>query len=377
MNTTKYTTMKKITFYTISLMVLCITALFSSCKENIPVEQKEQKVCISDSMQKMIALDTAKISNINDELSLSGEVSFDANKVIKVYPFSSGQVVEAKATLGDRVTKGQVLAVIKSADIAGNYSDLKSAGSDIAIAKREMDNAKLLYDKGISSERELTIAKENYEKAVTAGNKVNDQIKINGGGHTDANGSYVITAPASGYIVEKNITAGSFIRNDNTNSLFTISDLSNVWIWANVFEADIPKVKEGYDAKITTLAYPDKVFNAKIDKISEVLDPQNKVMRVRINLPNNNYLLKPEMFTNVVITNKEPNKAVSIPSEAVVFDNSRKFVVLYHDKCNLEIKEVTLLKTVGNITYVQSGLATGDVVVSKNQILLYRALTEK
>lgn len=369
--------MKAKQFYKTGLVAFSIATLVSSCKENIPVEQKEQKICVSDSMQKMIALDTAKIANINDELSLSGEVSFDANKVIRVYPFSSGQVIETKATLGDKVTKGQVLAVIKSADIAGNYSDLKSAGSDIVIAKREMENTKLLYEKGISSERELTIARENYEKAITTGNKLNDIIKINGGGHTNANGSYLITAPTSGYIVEKNITAGSFIRIDNTNSLFTISDLSNVWIWANVFEADIPKVKEGYEAKITTLAYPDKVFTAKVDKISEVLDPQNKVMRIRMNLQNNNYQLKPEMFTNVIITNQESNKAVSIPSEAVVFDNSRKFVVLYHDKCNLEIKEVTLLKSVGETTYVQSGLSIGDVVVSKNQILLYRALTDK
>ncbi len=369
--------MKTKQFYTTTLVAFSIVALASSCKQNIPVQPKEQKICISDSMQKMIALDTAKIANIHDELSLSGEVSFDANKVIKVYPFSSGQVLEAKATLGDRVTKGQVLAIIKSADIAGNYSDLRSAGSDIAIAKRELENTKLLYEKGISSEKELSIAKENYEKALTISNKMNDIIKINGGGHTNANGSYMITAPASGFIVEKNITAGSFIRNDNTNSLFTISDLSNVWIWANVFEADIPKVKEGYEARITTLAYPDKVFTARIDKISEVLDPQNKVMRVRMNLPNNNYQLKPEMFTNVIITNQETNKAVSIPSEAVVFDNSRKFVVLYHDKCNLEIKEVTLLKSVGKTTYVQSGLSVGDVVVSRNQLLLYRALTDK
>ena len=369
--------MKKIIGYANCLTTLYMLFTLVSCKETMPVEQKEQRVCVSDSMQQMIALDTAKVANITDELSLSGEVSFDADKVIKVYPFSSGQVLEAKAGLGDKVTKGQVLAVIKSADIAGNYSDLKSAGSDIAIAKREWENTKLLYEKGISSERELTIAKENYEKALTAGNKMNDMIKINGGGHTNANGSYVITAPASGYIVEKNITAGSFIRNDNTNSLFTISDLSNVWIWANVFEADIPKVKEGYEAKITTLAYPDKVFTARIDKISEVLDPQNKVMRVRINLPNDHYLLKPEMFTNVIITNRETNKAVSIPSEAVVFDNSRKFVVRYHDKCNLEIKEVALLKSVGKTTYVQSGLSIGDVVVSKNQLLLYRALTDK
>ena len=361
----------------LSAMILTGTLGLFSCKEIKPEEQKIQKLCISDSMEKMISLDTARISNINNELSLSGEVSFDENKVVKIFPFSSGQVLEVKVSLGDKVSQGQILAVMKSADIAGNYSDLKTAGSDIAIAKRELENTRSLYEKGISSERELTIAKENYEKALTASSKMNDQIKINGGGHTQENGTFLITASTSGYIVEKNITAGSFIRNDNNNSLFTISNLNNVWIWANVFEADIPKVKEGYDAQITTLAYPGKIFHAKVDKVSEVLDPQNKVMRVRMSLPNNDFLLKPEMFTNVIITNKEPNKAVSIPSEAVLFDNSKKFVVLYHDKCNLEIKEVELLKSVGATTYIQSGLTAGDVVISKNQILLYRALLEQ
>ena len=366
--------MKQVNIFS-SAMVIGSFSIFS-CKEVKPVEQKKQNICISDSMQQMISLDTAKISNINDELSLSGEVSFDENKVVKVYPFSSGQVLEVKVSIGDKVIQGQTLAVIRSADIAGNYSDLKTAGSDVAIAKRELDNTKSLYEKGISSERELTIAKENYEKALNNSGKMNDQIKINGGGHTQANGTYTITAPKGGYIVEKNLTAGSFIRNDNNNSLFTISNLNNVWVWANVFEADIPKIKEGYEAKITTLAYPGKIFRAKVDKVSEVLDPQNKVMRVRMSLPNDNFLLKPQMFTNVIITNQEPNKAVSIPSEAVLFDNSKKFVVRYHDKCNLEIKEVELLKSVGATTYIQSGLSAGDVVISKNQILLYRALIE-
>lgn len=367
--------MKKIQI--IVAITFCSSIGLIACTEKKPVEQKEQKVCISDSMQKMISLDTAKVSNINDELSLSGEVSFDENKVVKVYPFSSGQVIEVKVTIGDKVEKGQTLAILRSADIAGNYSDLKSSGSDMAIAKREYENTKSLYEKGISSERELTIAKENYQKALSANEKMGDLIKINGGGHTKANGSFVITAPTSGYVVEKNINAGGYIRNDNSNSLFTISNLNNVWVWANVFEADILKVKEGYDAQISTLAYPGKIFHAKIDKVSEVLDPQNKVMRVRMNVPNDNLKLKPEMFTNVIITNKEAEQAVSIPSEAVLFDNSKKYVVIYHNKCDLAIREVEVLKTVGTTTYIKSGLASGDVVISKNQILLYRALLEK
>ncbi|RWY48055.1 efflux RND transporter periplasmic adaptor subunit [Mucilaginibacter gilvus] len=349
----------------------------ASCQENKTGTMESKQVCVSDSMAKIITVDTAKTTQMKDELSLSGEVSFDDNKVVKVFPFTSGQVMEVKVSLGDKVSRGQTLAVLRSADVAGNYTDLTSTKADLAISKRQLEQAEYLYKNGISSERDYTEAKENYNKAVASNSKVKQQIAINGGGNTSASGSLVIKAPGDGYIVEKNITAGNFIRPDNSSSLFTISNMKDVWIWANVFESDIAKVKKGYDAKITTLAYPDKVFTGKVDEVSSVLDPDNKVMKVRIALQNKDMLLKPEMFTNVLITNKEATSSVAIPASAVIFDSSKNFVVVYHDKCNLQVHEVSVIKTVDNITYISSGLKPGDKVISKGQLLLYDALTEE
>ncbi|MEB0261610.1 efflux RND transporter periplasmic adaptor subunit, partial [Mucilaginibacter sp. 10I4] len=336
-----------------------------------------KQVCVSDSLQKMIKIDTAKSTPMKDELTLSGEVSFDENKVVKVFPFTSGQVMEVKVSLGDKVVKGQTLAIIRSADVAGSYTDLSATKSDLAINKRQLEQAEYLYKNGISSERDYTEAKENYNKAVAANSKVRDQIAINGGGNTSASGSLIIKAPGSGYIVEKNISAGNFIRPDNASSLFTISDMKDVWIWANVFESDIAKVKKGYDAKITTLAYPDKVFSGKIDEISSVLDPDNKVMKVRIALENKEMLLKPEMFTNVLVSNKDMQTSIAIPASSVLFDNSKYFVVVYNSKCDLQVRAVTMIKTVDDITYISSGLKAGEKVISKNQLLLYNALIQE
>jgi cobalt-zinc-cadmium efflux system membrane fusion protein len=350
--------------------------LLAACKQKQVDVPENKQVCISDSLQKMITIDTAKTSTMKDELSLSGEVSSDDNNVVKVFPFSSGQVTAVKVSLGDKVEKGQTLAIMRSADVAGNYTDLSSTQSDLAIAKRQLDQAESLYKNGISSERDYTEAKENYNKAVAANRKVKQQLSINGGGNTSDNGTLVIKAPQSGYIIEKNITSGSFIRQDNSGSMFTISNMQDVWIWANVFESDISKVKTGYTAKVTTLAYPGKVFMGKVNEISSVLDPDNKVMKIKIALPNPGMLLKPEMFTNVTITNNENAQAVSVPAKAIVFDSSKNYVVIYNSKCDLKVREVSVIKTVDDVSYIASGLKPGDKVISKNQLLLYNSLTE-
>ena len=359
-----------------TLIPALLALLFlAACKGKTQPVTENKPICVSDSMAKIITIDTAKTTTIKNELTLSGEVSNDENTVVKVFPFSSGQILDVKVSLGDKVSKGQTLAIMRSADVAGNYTDLTATKSDLAISKRQLEQAEYLYKNGISSERDYTEAKENYNKAEAANRKIQQQIAINGGGNTNAGGTLVIKAPESGYIVEKNVTTGSFIRQDNNGSMFTISNMKDVWIWANVFESDISKVKTGYTAKVTTLAYPGKVFEGKIDEVSSVLDPDNKVMKIKVVLPNKDMLLKPEMFTNVVITNNDTATSVSIPAKAVIFDNSKNFVVVYNSKTDLKVREVSVIKTVDDITYIASGINAGDKVISKNGLLLYDALT--
>lgn len=356
------------------MYIFFLSFLSTSCHEKEEPKEENKKFVLSDTMERMIALSPVKADNIDNSITLTGEVSFNENSVVKIFPRSSGQVIASKVSLGDKVTKGQVLATIRSADIAGNYSDLSSANADVTIAKRQLDNASSLYKNGIASEKEFTEDKQNYQKAIAAKQKIQSVLNINGGSRTQSGGIYAITSPISGYIVEKKVNAGNFIRQDMSDNLFTISNLKDVWVWANVFEADIPRVKEGNEVQVTTLAYPDKIFYGRIDKISEVLDPTNKTLKARIRLDNAGLMLRPEMFAKVVVFDREMRKAICIPTKALISQNGKNYVVVYNNKADIQIYEVDILKTVGGKTYLQSGVEPGQQLITKNQLLIFQEL---
>lgn len=363
-----------------SIIVVGLAALLAtSCGKNRGGESSAEvkKNCLSDTMMGMIRLDTAKVTPIEDALKLTGIVGCDENHMAKIFPANSGQVVSVRVSLGDKVAKGQVLAVIKSADIAGGYNDLDAAKADYAIAKRNLENVEGMYSSGLSSDRDLQEAKNNVLKAKSLVDKIGAQLAINGGGAAKAGGAYTIKSPICGYVVERNTSEGSFIRSDNSTNLFTVASLDNVWIWANVFERDIANVGMGYSAKVRTLSYPDKVFSGKIDQATSVLDPVSKVMKVKVTLANPGMLLKPGMYADVFVSKQESKMGVAISSSALLSENGVSYVVIFKDKCHFSIRRVEVMKTVGDITYISKGIAAGEMVITQNQLLVYNQLKEK
>jgi len=356
------------------ITLLTIVAM-ASCGEKKEVKDTTpQKYKLSKEMRDSITIDSVRMCNMADELSLSGDVSFNENNMVKIFPRSSGQVIDSRVSLGDHVSKGQVLAIVRSADVAGNYSDLSSANADVSIAKRQMDNAESLYKNGISSEREYTEAKQNYEKALAGKQKVQSIISINGGSRTNANGEYNITSPIDGYVVEKKTATGAFIRPDMGDNLFTISDLKNVWVYANVYETDIAKVQAGNSVRVIPAAYPNKWFDGKIDKIGQVLDPQSKAMRVRVVLDNKDMLLKPDMFAKVIVSSNQGAAALCIPTAALISQDGKSYVVVYKADDDMAIQQVNIMKTMNDRTYLTDGLTPGTKVITRYQNLIFNQL---
>ncbi|MET4107556.1 efflux RND transporter periplasmic adaptor subunit [Hymenobacter sp. UYP22] len=345
----------------------------SKSEEADAPQKVEAGFTMSDQMLRELKIDTVRNEPVRDELSLSGQIATDGDKTVKVYPLVGGVVEQLSVELGDHVTKGQVLAVIKSGEIADLQNQSSTAGTDLDIARKNLSVLEDQYKAGLASERDVSLARQELRKAQSNVGKSRKQLGVYG---VSADGTYTLRAPISGFITEKNVTDHMQFNADNVGNLFTVSNLDDVWIMANVFESDISKVKEGYAADVTTLSYPDKHFTGRIDKVFNVLDPDSKVMKVRVKLSNPGYLLKPEMYAQVKVLNTENQQMLAVPAQCVVFDKDRNFVMVFKDRHHVETREVQLFKTVGDVSYVQTGLKDGEHIIAQNQLLVYDELND-
>ncbi|MGC8750915.1 efflux RND transporter periplasmic adaptor subunit [Hydrotalea sp.] len=357
----------------ISAAFLIIVSFFSLTACNEPAEKKEerQQYVIPDSLLKTLKIDTVQTCPLVDAITLTGMVDFNQDKQVNIYPLVSGNVEDIKVQLGDYVQKGQELAVIKSSEMAGYSNSLVNAQTNLAVAKKNLDAQRDLFKSGLASSLDVNNAEANYQQAVAQLEMIERILKINS---NNTQGNYIIKAPISGFIVQKNITNNTAIRTDNGNNLFTISDLKDVWIYANVYESNISKIHLGDPVDVTTISYPNRIFKGRIDKMMNVLDPTNKVMKVKVVLPNNDYALKPQMFASILVTNKENKQSICISSKALVFDNSRYYVLKYEGNGKAVITPVEVINTIGDKTYIASGINVGDQIIASQAILIYDTL---
>jgi membrane fusion protein, heavy metal efflux system len=362
----------KVQYRLIPVFMASLFALwFASCTNKTDQAEDKKGYVLPDSLLKTIEIDTVGISRVLNTLTLTGKVDFNEDNVIKIFPVISGLVSDIKVMVGDYVKQGQVLAVIKSPEMAGYSNDYVTAQSNLGIAKKNLDAANDMYQSGLASQKDQLTAQEGYNQAVSALEKAKRVLNLNGGSMT---GEYLVKSPINGFVVERQVNNNMMIRTDNATGLFTISDLKNVWVMANVYESNISFVKTGDSVDITTLSYPGKIFRGKIDKIMNVLDPSNKVMKLRIVLSNPGYLLKPEMFASVVVNTTENKKMISIPSRGLIFDHSQYYVLVYKSPSDITIRPVQVLNTVGERSFISEGLTEGERLIGTQALLIYQEL---
>jgi cobalt-zinc-cadmium efflux system membrane fusion protein len=354
------------------LLPFVLIILGISCSKKT-LEEQQIAFSMSDTMMHRCEFSKARFLEVKNVLRLFGKIAADNNKQAEVYPIVGGSVLKINVELGDYVEQGQVLATVRSSEIADFERQRLDARADAALAEKNLQVAYELFDGKLNSERDVKAAKKELEKAQAELNRINEVFAI----YNIKQGSvYNITAPISGFIVSKNISPNEQFRNDKADVIFSIARIDEVWALANVNESDISLIQPGYEADISTISYPDTLFHGKVDRIFNAIDPSTKAMKVLVKIANPNYLLKPEMSTTVNVSYSENKKLIAVPSSSIIFDKSRNWVMVFKDRNNIETRQIEVYRQLEDITWVSSGIIEGETVISKNGLMIYDALND-
>jgi cobalt-zinc-cadmium efflux system membrane fusion protein len=260
--------------------------------------------------------------DVDDTILSSGRVTFDDQRVAHVYSPVTGRVAKIDAALGQRVKKGQPLAVIQSPDIGQASSDLGKADADLIAAEHDFKRKKDLFDSHAASAADYEAAEDNYRKAKAEKDRAYQKaFLLRAGGVDTVSQGYTLAAPIEGEVIARNLSPGIEVQGQYSGGtaveLFTVGELDRVWVLADVFEMDLARIKVGARVTVKVVAYPGKLFEGKVDWVSGALDPSTRTARVRCTFENADRLLKPEMYATVQISVEE-RKALAVPKGAVL-----------------------------------------------------------
>lgn len=358
--------------YTILPLICAISLSITSCGK----EEKEEikptaQYCIDANFKSKIEISEVKTENVAERIHLTGQVETNPDRVVEFNSLVNGVIVKTYFNLGDRVSKGQVLAELKSTELSSLQAQLSTINSQIQISERNLKATEELFSDGISSNKEILEIQNELEAFKAEKLRIGSDIELYSG--STQKGVFLIKAPASGIITSKTISNGKQITSEG-ETLFTISDVNEVWIMANIYATNINEIKAGMKVEITSLSYPDKTFSGTISMIPPVLDEESKVLKARIVLPNDDGLLKPGMLVDLMALKDSEEKAVIIPIESIVFSNSENYVLVYTSDCNVEIRKIESIATNDKNMYVGAGLKEGEKIISKNQLLVFEQI---
>jgi cobalt-zinc-cadmium efflux system membrane fusion protein len=366
-----------------SIPALSLILLMTACSADPKAAPTKAEINLESGVYKvehpeLFKLAKVEVRNLPHVLNANASATPDVNRTIHVTSLGSGRVTDLKVKLGDVVTKGQILLVIYSADLAAAFSDYQKAQADERLAARALDRAQLLLSHGALAQKDMEVAQDAEDKARADLENSEHRLRLLGGIPQHPSSMIELRAPVSGTIVEQNVAGFEGIKSlDNSPNLFTIADLSQVWVVSDVFENDLGEVHVGDSAEIRLNAYPDKVLLGKVVNISRVLDPNTRSAKVRIVLPNPRGLLAPGMFALATFRSKKLEPRLVIPSTAVMRLQDKDWVFRKEGPDKVRRVQVGVMGTTPDgYSQVQDGVQPGDEVVA-NALEFSTAMTEQ
>jgi cobalt-zinc-cadmium efflux system membrane fusion protein len=360
----------------------------------IGVEEVPPNVVFANEHQlKNLTIEPVAARDFTVDREVTGRVGFNEDRLTPVFPAYSGRVVEALATKGQFVSRGQPLLVIESPDyveaqnnLAVARGDLDRAAVNLQTAQVSAERARRLFTYDAiskkdlqSSEAALALAFGELQRSRGALRVAQARLELFGKTagavrrlKAGADRRITIDSPISGTVVERQVGPGQVVKPDAQTPLFQISDLSDLWVHGDVFESDLARIRLGAPAKISVESYPNRVFPARVSFINPAVDPVTRTVHVRCRVSNPRGLLKPEMFARMTIVAAAEQSVPVIPAGAVVGSGEVSFVLVEEAPGRFRKRKVEIGHEVDGSVMIKSGLKVGERIVTKGAVLLIR-----
>lgn len=326
--------------------------------------------------------------SFRSEQITDGAIAYNDDTTTPVFSPFSGQVTNVIAKLGDMVKKGDPLMTVAASEFVQARSNLINARAQLTLATATEKRLHGLYEAKaaalkdwLQSQADLTTAESNLQA-------VQNQLRILGKSDSEisaleseknvpkVNPEVLVRAPVSGTVIQRQVGLGQNIQSVSAgaaNPVFTIGNLSTVWLVANVREADAPLMRVGQLVEVHVLAFPDRIFKARISWVAPSVDLLTHRLPVRAEIKNTEGALKPMMFASFNIVTSNEVSSIGVPQSAIVYEGSDAHVFVANNDGTLAVRPIRVGRMTGDMLEVTSGLTVGDKIVTRGTLFIDRA----
>ncbi len=345
---------------------------------------KAKTVKLEDAQLKSVKVEPAGEHLFAIEREAVGNIAFNDERSVQVYPPNQGKIIELFADLGDDVVKGKKLYTINSPDLIQAEATLISAAGVLNLTTQVLERAKKLYETQGISQKELQQAISDQQAAEGALNAARHSVSIFGKTEAEIDQIVakrridpvmVVASPITGRITARNAAPGLLAQPGTPPAPFTVADISTMWMVANVAESDIPLFRMGQGVKVRLMAFPGRVFEGRITTVGATVDPATHRLMVRSDIHDPKHELRPGMLATFTIATSAPVRSVAVPAAGVVREGDGTMTVwVTTDRRTFVGRTIKVGLQQDGFHQIVDGLQRGELVVAEGGVFLSNML---
>lgn len=362
----------------IVLSIIASATLLSACQKVEKTAERHKTTVTKNSVKldvnspKRAYIKEAVVELVQRPLMepVTGKITYDESHTVRVNSPIAGRVVTLEAAVGAKIKAGATLAVLDSPELGQAQADYAAAIADLTMSERAYKRIQELYQHGIVPRKDLEQVQDTVTRSKSETQRAQLKLKNLGGSSNQPDNRFALKAPISGTVIMRTINPGMEVRPDLAEPLFTLSDLSHLWVNLDVFEKDIGLIQVGAKVKLSVPAYPGETFPATITNINQFVDETTRTVKVRCSVNNLTGRLLPAMFATVEVLSEPQDKGIVIPLTALFTEDESDWLFVEIAEGHYEKRPVKVGLHLKDQVVILEGLSAGEKLVVDGALLL-------